>query len=30
LDGKEHFRVTYLEGERLKTEFSTGALENRF
>ena len=30
LDGKEHFRVTYLEGERIKTEFSTGALENRF
>lgn len=30
VDGKEHFRVTYQEGKRVKAEFSTGSLDNRF
>ena len=30
VDGKEHFRVTYQEGKRVKAEFSTGSLENKF
>jgi antitoxin component YwqK of YwqJK toxin-antitoxin module len=30
VDGKEHFRVTYLEGKRVNAEFSKGSLENRF